>query len=174
MGTVSSSSHLGGSVGLGMGDGDVLKVEALGLYKEKRAELLLETAATLHNNNKTQRSAHSLEPPILPNASVAYLSVSLDVSQKVQEGLGGLRGEAHLVTGNLVLLGNGVSAHTSSVLGHGDTLLLHQDILKVALGLHHVSALDGSTDLSAVLVMHSQMRHTGLGGCVRKKSNRQR
>jgi hypothetical protein len=31
VGTVSSSSHLGGSVGLGVGDGDVLEVKALGL-----------------------------------------------------------------------------------------------------------------------------------------------
>ena len=58
-----------------------------------------------------------------------------------------------------------MSADTSSVLGHGDTGLLHEDILKVCLGLDDVSALDGGADLSAVLVMHSQVRHASLGGC---------
>jgi hypothetical protein len=92
------------------------------------------------------------------------LDIGLEVSQHVKKALGGLGGESNLVTRHLVLLGDGVSADTTSVLGERNTVLLNQDVLEVGLGLGELHAFDGAADLSAVLVVHSQVCDTSLNG----------
>ena len=92
-----------------------------------------------------------------------YLSVGLDVAQKIQEGLGGLLGPLHLVTRGLVLLSNGVSANATGVLGERNGLLESKDVLKVSSGLGDRSALNGLTNLTAVLEVHSQVGALSLG-----------
>lgn len=92
------------------------------------------------------------------------LSVRLNIAQKIQEGLGRLLGPLNLVTGGLVLLGNGVSANATGVLGEGNSLLEGQNVLQVASGLSNRSALDGLSNLTAVLEVHTQVGASGLGG----------
>ena len=93
------------------------------------------------------------------------LGVGLDVAQQVQEGLGGLLGPLHLVTGGLVLLGDGVSADATSVLSERDGLLEGKHVLQVRSGVGDGSALDSLTNLASVLEVDSQVSSLGLGGC---------
>ena len=98
-----------------------------------------------------------------------YLSVGLDVTQKVKEDAGGLLGEGALVTGSLVLLAHGVSANAAGVFREGDGGLVSKDVAKVDLRLVQVHALNGVGDLAAVLVVHTEVGTTslnGLGGVV--------
>jgi hypothetical protein len=121
VGSVSASSHIGGLVAVGVGDLDLLGVEALGL------------------------------------------AVSLQVAKQVQEGLGGLLGPEALVTGGLELLGLGVSASSSTVLGEGDSLLVSQNVLQEQLSSLQSHTLKNASDLTGVLVVHSQVSGTSLG-----------
>lgn len=93
------------------------------------------------------------------------LGVGLDVAQQVQESLGGLLGPLHLVTGGLVLLGNGVSANATSVLSERDGLLESKHVLQVRSGVGDGSALDSLANLAGVLEVDSQVSSLGLGGC---------
>jgi len=90
-------------------------------------------------------------------------SVSLDVSQKTDEHLGGLLGPGNLVAGNLELLGLCVTADGTGVFGEGDGLLVQKNILQVLLSVVDGATLDGLANLTAVLVVNTDMVPTGLG-----------
>ena len=85
------------------------------------------------------------------------LGVGGDVGQQVQEGLGSLHGPRNLVTRSLILLANGMATNASSVLGERDGSLELQNLFQVLLGLADVQALDRVGDLTAVLVVDSQV-----------------
>lgn len=91
------------------------------------------------------------------------VGVGLDVAKKVQEDTGGLLGPADLVTNGLVLLADGVSADTTSVLGERDGVLELKDVLQVLLSILQGSTLDGLTDFTAVLEVDSDVATSGLG-----------
>lgn len=95
---------------------------------------------------------------------ISNLSIGLKVSQKIQEALGGLHGESNFVTRGLVLLGDGVSSDTTSVLGEWNSSLLDQDVLEISLSLGQFQTLDGSANFTAVLVVNSEMTHTSFYG----------
>ena len=96
-----------------------------------------------------------------------YLSVGLKVAEEIQEDTGGLLGECALVARRLVLLAHGVSANASGVFSEGDGGLVGEDVAEVHLGLVQAHALDGVGDLTAVLVVHTDVGATGLDGCNR-------
>lgn len=91
--------------------------------------------------------------------------VGLDVAQKIQESSGGLLGPANLVTRGGVLLGDGVSADATGVLGERDGILELQNVLQVFPGILQGSALDGLANFTAVLEVDSDVSALGLGGC---------
>jgi hypothetical protein len=93
-----------------------------------------------------------------------YLGVGLNVSQEIDEGSGGLQRPADLVADSLVLLGDGVTSNTTSVLGEGNGILELQHVLQVVLGVGKSASLDGLTDFAAMLEMDAEVGSTGLGG----------
>jgi hypothetical protein len=91
---------------------------------------------------------------------MSNLSIGLKVSQKIQKALSGLHRKSNFVTRGLVGLGDGVSSNTTSVLGEWNSSLLDQDVLEIGLSLGESQALDGSANLTAMLVVNSEMTHT--------------
>jgi hypothetical protein len=91
------------------------------------------------------------------------VSVGRDIGQQIQEGAGGLLGPENLVTRSLVLLGHSVSTDTTSVLGYGNSSLVLQHILQVALSLGQLHTVDSMGNFTAVLVMNTKVAATGLG-----------
>lgn len=94
----------------------------------------------------------------------AHVGVGLDVGEQIKEGAGSLDGPSDLVTRGLVSLANSMSANTTSVLGERNSFLELEDILEVSLSLANGAALDGLTNLTAVLEVNSDVSSTGLGG----------
>ena len=130
VGTVCTSVHLRGLVGVGVGDGTLLNVQTLGR------------------------------------------GIGLDVGKESDENLGGLLRPGNLVASYLQLLGLCVTADGASVLGEGDGLLVLEDVLKVCLCLQDSATLDSLADLTAVLVVNTDVISTGLGHYKRRGEER--
>lgn len=102
---------------------------------------------------------------------ITYRGIGLNVGEQVEEGAGSLLGPRHFVTRGLVFLANGVSADTTGILGHGDSLLELQDVLQVGLGLADGLAHDRLSNLSGVLEVDSEVISTSLGGYIIRRNN---
>jgi len=92
------------------------------------------------------------------------LGIGLAIQQQVEEGLGGLEGPADLVSGGLVSLAYGVSTNARGVFREGNRLLELQHVLEESLRLGELHALDGVSNLAAVLEVDAQVSSAGLGG----------
>jgi hypothetical protein len=64
-----------------------------------------------------------------------------------------------------------VTANASGVLGERNAILVLQDVIQVLDSGGDSAALDGLTDLTAVLVMHANVLGTGLGDFIGRKND---
>jgi hypothetical protein len=137
--TVSTTSHLRGLVTVNVSNDQLLHIDVL-----RSSGVVM----TIFTNLVRER---------------LVIGVRLNVAKKVQEDTSGLLRPADFVTNGLVLLSNGVSANSTSVLGVWDGVLKLKNVLQVALGLLDGSALDSLSNFSAVLEMYSDVTTSGLG-----------
>jgi hypothetical protein len=143
--TVSTTSHLRGLVTVNVSNDQLLHIDVL-----RSSGVVM----TIFTNLVRER---------------LVIGVRLNVAKKVQEDTSGLLRPADFVTNGLVLLSNGVSANSTSVLGVWDGVLKLKNVLQVALGLLDGSALDSLSNFSAVLEMYSDVTTSGLGDYIISK-----
>ena len=84
--------------------------------------------------------------------------------KEINEGLSSLLGPSDLVTRGLVLLGNSMSANTTSVLGERDSSLVFQDVFQITSSLGQSQTLNSISDFAAVLVVNTDVSSSGLDG----------
>ena len=92
-----------------------------------------------------------------------YLGVGLNVLEQVKESLGGLHRETNLVTGSFVKLSDGMTANSTGVLGERDGSLVLEHIVQILASSQNLLALKSMADLTAVLVVHTQVVDASLG-----------
>ena len=107
----------------------------------------------------------------LLNIQTLHLSVSLNVRQKSQIYLGGLLRPSNFIPTYLVFLSDRVPANTTGVLRERNAILVLQHVLQILLSLSHRAPLDGLTDLTAVLVVHTDVSGASLGHYTKEIEN---
>ena len=100
------------------------------------------------------------------------LTVGLQVGQQIQIRFGGFLWPKAAVTRGLELFGLSVSTSATSVFSQWDGFLKVQDVLQEHLSSLQTHTFDGVGNLTAVLVVHSQISSTSFSGYIVNKNNK--